>query len=594
MGIKNRHEVNGLVDSMGAAEILGVPAATFKVWATRSRKGAGGIPAMMPQPVGNLSGQIYSLEDIYKFRKELAMTPRTERSHQRKTGAYYTPNLAAEVMANWILDAKPRRVLEPSAGDGAFLESINCQSELRGVDVPDFIACELDKEAAGKLAVKFCLTGASQLIVGDYLSQKNLPPYDAAIGNPPYVRIRELPAQYEHSAHAAARDSMGESLSPTASTWVPFLSKTVNGLSEGGRMAFVLPSDFTYVKYARRLWRYLGNNFRRIIVARSMQRLFPNIMQNVIILFLDDKGSSTDSVEIHSFDAAEGLKNIHFDSGSILPIEKIENGEKVFQHELLPADSKDVLYALQGYAAKSKDFLKFNIGYVSGNKKFFHPSDPDIKSFDLPLSSLHPTILTSRELSGGLFTSDIADPSKLWLPGENLTPAETFYVAMGESKGIDMGYKCRIRKPWYKVPGVKIPDIMLSTFSDVPRLVLNNSNYYASNSILAGYLANGVSAEKFVKSWYSPLTALSFELNVHSLGGGVMIAVPSEADSVEIINPKYIGNNDLSAVSDALRSGNSLAAYDMGKDSLEQIVGHQGIDAIWEGYERLSQWRKAA
>ena len=42
---------------------------------------------------------------------------------------------------------------------------------------------------------------------------------------------------------------------------------------------------------------------------------------------------------------------------------------------------------------------------------------------------------------------------------------------------------------------------------------------------------------RLVSSWYSPLTLLSAELEVHSLGGGVMVAVPREADAIRILYP---------------------------------------------------------
>ena len=36
--------------------------------------------------------------------------------------------------------------------------------------------------------------------------------------------------------------------------------------------------------------------------------------------------------------------------------------------------------------------------------------------------------------------------------------------------------------------------------------------------------------------WYNSLTLLSIELNVHSLGGGVLVLIPGETDRIEVVN----------------------------------------------------------
>src|SRR5690349_24006721 len=43
----------------------------------------------------------------------------------------------------------------------------------------------------------------------------------------------------------------------------------------------------------------------------------------------------------------------------------------------------------------------------------------------------------------------------------------------------------------------------------------------ASNSLLCGYLRPGVDTAGFAAGWYTSLTLLHAELEVHSLGGGV-------------------------------------------------------------------------
>jgi hypothetical protein len=43
---------------------------------------------------------------------------------QKLRGGYYTRPDVATFLAGWVMEARPRRVLEPSCGDGAFFEAL--------------------------------------------------------------------------------------------------------------------------------------------------------------------------------------------------------------------------------------------------------------------------------------------------------------------------------------------------------------------------------------------------------------------------------------------------------------------------------------
>src|SRR5688572_30692061 len=87
---------------------------------------------------------------------------------QKLRGGFYTDPDIAAFLAKWVFESKPKSVLEPSCGDGAFLETIvneKCSS-LRRV-----FACELDPEEATKARER--VPGTSKLSVeihsGDFL-----------------------------------------------------------------------------------------------------------------------------------------------------------------------------------------------------------------------------------------------------------------------------------------------------------------------------------------------------------------------------------------------------------------------------------------
>ena len=122
---------------------------------------------------------------------------------QRDFGAYYTPTEVAEYLTRWAMALEPRDVLEPSFGEGAFLAAGRTQGS-----EATWLGYELDAQAVST-AVSNDLIGQNEAINGDFLGCPN-PLVDAAVGNPPFVRVRHLPAPEARSARAAYREAVGE------------------------------------------------------------------------------------------------------------------------------------------------------------------------------------------------------------------------------------------------------------------------------------------------------------------------------------------------------------------------------------------------
>lgn len=585
--------VDGLVDNRRAAAMLGVPVNTFRVWASRSQQSGAGISAMMPRPVATMHGNVYRAEEIEEYGRQLAGMRRTPRNALRKSGQYYTPDDATRFMVEWAVKTEHDQILEPSVGDGQFARAIDRFATLRNWQRPNLHACELDSN----VATEVLQTGTVQpgkLHIGDFLTAPNLPLADVVIGNPPYIRLRDLEAKPRDNAQRAAETYLGRAMDPAGSIWMPFVARATAQLKANGRLAFVLPSDFTYVRYARPLWEFLARSYGKLSVVRVRERIFPNIMQNVMILLAESRGKTTNEVTDYTLRRVQDINDINHQNFNRVEIRDIVDGRRVFQYSLLSEDTRRALEEIAPYTEQAQERVKFNIGYVSGNKKFFQPSQAIINEYDLPSDSLLPTVETSRQMASlGLSTGNAIPPAKLWLPDRNLTAGEKRYVESGELSAVDMSYKCRIRRPWYKVPGVRVPDLLLTAFSDRPRLHLNEGKWVASNSVLCGFTRNRSNSRRFISSWYTPLTLISTELQVHSLGGGVMIAVPNEANSILTLKENSTATSKPGQIDQALRSKHIEAAYNVGARSVQNLIGQEGVVALLEGAETLASWRKA-
>jgi len=516
----------------------------------------------------------------------------------RDLGAFYTPPAAATFMADWLVDADGMRILEPSMGDGVFLRAIDVSCRSKALDHVSVLGVELAQRTFDAV-VDSGLLRDGEARCDDFM---NVAPVsvDGVIGNPPYVRLRNLPRPEADRARTVAERVLGSPMDPSGSLWMPFVLHAMEFLRAGGRLAFVLPYDFTYVRYARPLWRRLGGSFGRLRLVRVRERLFSDILQDVVLLFAADFGGSTPTVDYHIFESVDDLVNQQKASSSRIRIDAVQYGERPFLEAMLSPGLRRLLGGrLRDISVELGSVARFNIGYVTGHKDFFHPTPATIRSFGLSASSLTPAVTSARQLRrAGLFSSGLAHGRRNWLytPAAGpLTGADDAYVLEGERDGVAERYKCRIRSPWWIVPEVRPPDLLVTVFGEEPQMIVNDANLVASNSLLCGYTRAGVDPRALAIGWYTPLAALNRELQIHALGGGVFVLVPREIARVRV--PRIpAGAVSANGLDDLLRQGDSARAYERGRNVLRRALklADDEIDLIDEGWETLSTWRKAA
>jgi adenine-specific DNA-methyltransferase len=579
-----------LVSARELAERLGVSQATIRSW--RQRK-----VAWLPEPIGKLDGLVWREQDLEGISDralsgKFSANQPSESEKRKALGAFYTPDVAADFMAAWLVRAKDEVYEEPSFGDGAFIRAVDRAALQRGFGRPTWQAYELDEGPAND-SIKSGLLRKTEVKIGDYLASRPTGNANAVIANPPFVRLRNLPERQAKVAMNVCESITGSTMQSSGSVWMPFLARMTNSLAQGGRMAVVLPLDFTYVAYAASMWDFLGRNFGEIKVIRVHERLFPEINQDVMILFVDKFGARTSSLKFQAFKTVSSLVNANPEVTQKISIMEIKEGKRPFQLALLPKRLQALISSeFNGLLENASTLVDFRIGYVAGDKDFFHPALAQVAKHKLPRKNLHRSLTNARRVRGqGLWTSKmgVGVADNLWIPDPELTPGEVDYITQGEETGVNERYKCRIRNPWYVVPGARRPDAIVTVFSETPLLVVNDGGWLASNSLLCCYVRAG-GLDEFVQRWYTSLTLLSIGLQVHSLGGGVMIMVPNEASNVRIPRiPK--SKKRLDIIEGALKNGEIRSAYESGDQALLKLVGKKDLALIRQGIDILSYWR---
>ncbi|MBQ8024152.1 MAG: 23S rRNA (adenine(2030)-N(6))-methyltransferase RlmJ [Succinivibrio sp.] len=122
------------------------------------------------------------------------MILKDDSSEQKLRGAYYTPKKLADTIVKILSPKMNSNILEPSCGDGVFLDALQCTKILDNFD--KVTAIEIDEDEATKVKRKFerhCNVEVNSedffLFYQKVLGKRR---YDLILGNPPYIRYQYL------------------------------------------------------------------------------------------------------------------------------------------------------------------------------------------------------------------------------------------------------------------------------------------------------------------------------------------------------------------------------------------------------------------
>ena len=118
-----------------------------------------------------------------------------------------------------------------------------------------------------------------------------LPPLDAVVGNPPFIRYQKFSGDVRAKALARALEQ-GVNLSGRSSAWAPFLVHSVSLLKPGGRLGMVVPAELGHATYARPVLRYLTQSFGSVTLLTFETPLFPRLSQDTLLVLAEGRGAA--------------------------------------------------------------------------------------------------------------------------------------------------------------------------------------------------------------------------------------------------------------------------------------------------------------
>lgn len=474
-----------------------------------------------------------------------------QNSSQKLRGGYYTPKALTDYIINWAFEGGNKlNILEPSCGDGAFLESLISKINLTDTKCTA-IELEIEEAEKSRKSTESC----SNIVVknSDFFKEFHNElchmEFDLIVGNPPYIRYQYLTAeQREVQSQILIRNGMKSN--KLINAWVSFVVACVQLLKSNGKIGLVIPAELLQVAYAEELRLFLSNNLSKITVITFKELVFPDVQQEVVVLLGEKTQNNSSDENKISIIEVQNLDDLNDDLINIpLEYKDVDHNSDKWTKYFLTNDEINKIKEVKNNNSFVcfKDVAKIDIGITTGNNKYFSVSKDTVEEYELsnvvlPLigRSAHATgIYFNQEdwlenVDKGLLAQLVNFPDE---PYENFNTKHQEYIKWGEQTEQNIGYKLGIRKRWYHIPSVYSPDAFFLRRNDnFPKFVLNEIGAVSTDTMHRLRFKEGLSKNKILLSYYNTISLAFTEIEGRSYGGGVLEILPGEVEKVILPN----------------------------------------------------------
>lgn len=532
---------------------------------------------------------------------------------QKGRGAFYTPPQIVSPLVRWAVRSPSDRVLDGGAGESVFLagaaehlldlgaRAADVCAQVHGVELDQFAARLAKKALAAALDLDDCAAGIRCGSFFDEVPGRNIPLVEACIGNPPYIRYQSFSGDVRRAALARAAEG-GVKLSGLTSSWAPFLVHTCRFVAPGGRLAQVLPAELLQTGYAQPIRDFLVHRFPSVVVVAFDNRVFPGALEEVVLVLASDDGKL--GLQVREAGDLENLDDVI--QGSRSRTRSVRRPTGKWTKYLL---RQSELRAYEECSHSSNfgrlyEYGRTDIGVVTGANSYFVIDQQSAVAAGIPDEDLRPAISKAEHVQGLRLTkADMTRlgsaglPFLLFYPGkEKPHAASAKYIRSGESVGLHNRYKCRTRQPWWKVPGVKVPDAFITYMSnEAPRLANNEVKAVSTNTVHGFYLSPDHKKLRRVLPllFLNSVTLLSAEIEGRSYGGGVLKLEPKECDRLLIPRLEHLSSEIVDQLQGMMKDTDKAIRSRQLSKVVEQVDGLVLMQGLGFDAELVSKLRAA-
>lgn len=281
-------------------------------------------------------------------------------NHKNKYGQYMTPEMVTSFMAGLIEHDKNSTCLEPCCGSGAFL------NELKRRGFKNINAYEIDESI---IPNGFNISNQS------FISADIKDKYDVIIGNPPYIRWKNL--ENNLKAELKEADIWNNYCNSLCDYSAPFIIKSVELLKENGELIFITTDYWFSTTHAAKIRNYiLENGYISDIFSFNETPIFENVKASFVIFRFVKNKYIKPKINVTKFYTRKKISQNIFDDiisnkcGEKFSIPQFKNNTKWC---LLNEEENKIIEFYEKSCKKNilKDICDIGNGMVSGLDKAF-------------------------------------------------------------------------------------------------------------------------------------------------------------------------------------------------------------------------------
>ena len=218
---------------------------------------------------------------------ELALKQHTK----NKFGQYFTPEVVANFMIEMANISPKSKILEPSCGEGIFLKLL----QQKGFN--DLTAFEIDQE----LAQEFDF-----VTYESFISAKIDEKFDLIIGNPPYIRWKNLEDNLKQEL--SSNPLWHKYFNALCDYLYIFILKSIELLNHNGQLIFICPEYWMNTTHSSSLRNYMvQNGYFEEIYHFNETPIFDKVTVSIVIFKFIKSDLKSDKIKVAKFYANQKL-----------------------------------------------------------------------------------------------------------------------------------------------------------------------------------------------------------------------------------------------------------------------------------------------
>ena len=474
------------------------------------------------------------------MKKEIDYTNYVNSEHIKSYGQYFTMPSVANFMCKWAC-TNAQSMLDPAVGNSIFLSAThksNPNCSLNGYEIDATILKYFGNPTNADISNS------------DYLLTDWNTKYDAIVCNPPYNRFQAVSNRNE--IIDVIYSHTGIKYSGYTNLYVLFLIKSIFQLSDTGRLAYIIPTEFLNSKYGTAIKQKLIDE--RLLTAlvnfRNNNEMFFNATTTCCILLLDR--NPKEQILFYTLDSVSELNSLCIGniSSNCLPV----------NYDCINAEDKWRIYLNQEETSDYTNlidvstFCKISRGIATGANDFFCMSKSKIEKLHIPQEALIKCICKSADVKSAIFTDAdfraLAQKDKtvyLLDIHEGCEKGLEEYIADGEAHSVNKKYLLSCRTPWYSMEQKPIAPIWVSTACrDGLKFIRNLANVSSLTTFHSVFINEPFEKDINIIFCYflTPIAQSILRENRKELGNGLEKFQPNDLKTAKMLDITLLSTDD--------------------------------------------------